>query len=178
MENELKKMNIELTLHSVLLLVGPTNCGKTSFVKNIIIPQIENFDLINYGYISSDDIRRELLGKNYNKYDQRMTHVSSITFKEIYSRLTSYTKFPVKKELIIVDTTGLSEDFRKDIKKICDENHYKLDVLLFAYKNKEDNMLFSNEELIKKYNINKIIWRHLDNLKLFYKNMKIIFHSG
>ena len=56
-------MNLQLKLHSVLLSVGPTNCGKTTFFKTKMLPLLKNYGY-NVGYISSDEIRTELLGKS------------------------------------------------------------------------------------------------------------------
>lgn len=164
----MQKIEIKIELHSVVLLVGPSNCGKSTFVKNTLIPKLQEQDsdkLLNIGYISSDDIRRELLGRDFNKYDDRMTEVSSVAFDEIYHRLESYLRFPVKKEVVIVDTTGLNEDFRSKISNICETNNYKMNLLMFEYKNKEDYNLFGDVS-------NKLMFRHITKIKDFYKARK------
>ena len=173
-------MVLEINLHSVILLVGPTNCGKTTFVQNKLIPAIKDNDpnnLINIGYLSSDVVRQELLGKQLSKYDERMTQVSSVAFEKLYSDLEYYLKFPVKKEIVIVDTTGLSEDFRNKVFQICDKHNYLLDIIMFEYKNKDNYFLYEPEDK----NITKIIWGHLKKMKNFYsckknyKKLQIIY---
>ena len=157
---------ISVNLHSVIVLIGPTNSGKTWFANNHLIPKIKEQDkknIINIGYISSDSIRRDLLGNEYDKHDERMIQVSSVTFDKIYFDLEQYIKFPVKKEVVIVDTTGFSEDFRDNILNICNKHNYVMDIILFDYKNKDEFFLFSNNS-----NTAKIVWSHIKKIKNFY----------
>ena len=133
-------MQIDIKPHTIILLIGPSGCGKSTFCKNTLIPQLNTSCLIppnrlsiNVQYISSDDIRRELLGLNYDKYSACMTPVSSIAFELLYSKVFAATSFPVNAEFVIVDTKGTSEIFRKRIFSIAKTNNYKILPIIFQY---------------------------------------------
>jgi predicted kinase len=136
-------MNIIKTqLHTIIMLVGPTNSGKTTFAKNVLIPQLHNaFDVgnnfkPNIQYISSDDIRRQLLGDiNIDKYNNIMTEVSEQAFELLFTQLNVFTTYPVNAHFVVVDTTGLSEEFRNKVIDISTKNNYFIDVITFDYKN-------------------------------------------
>jgi energy-coupling factor transporter ATP-binding protein EcfA2 len=74
-------MNIQTKQHTIYMLIGPTECGKSTFAKNILIPQLrhENVEknyIANVQYLSSDEIRQELLGHSYDKYASMMMEAS------------------------------------------------------------------------------------------------------
>lgn len=130
-------MEINLKMHTILLLVGPNQCGKTTFVNEIIKPQVE--DKVNLRYISSEELRKNILGVNELDEDSAQAlEVSGQAFDMLYSLVKMYTSYPVNSELVVVDTKGLSEEFRNDILNIAKENHYNVDVLVFNYKSMGD----------------------------------------
>ena len=109
--------------------------------------------------LSSDDIRRELLGDyNLNKYDPRMLEVSQQAFNLLYAKLRNYISYPVNKKFVIIDSTGLNDQFRTDILNICRDHNYKVVCILFDYKNRQD--YFANEGGDK-----YVITKHVDKLK-------------
>ena len=76
---------MELDLFSLIITVGPTNCGKTFFTKNVLIPKLTNIlkeknIKPNIQYVSSDQIRRNCLNDDLSKYDQQMMEISSQVF--------------------------------------------------------------------------------------------------
>ena len=158
-------MNIRLNLHSVLLSVGPTNCGKTSFFKTNVIPVLENYGY-NVGYISSDDIRTELLGESntIDKYNSRMIEVSQQAFIFLKCKLECYISFPVNKHFVIVDTTGLNKDFRDEIFSICNKHNYSLNTIVFNYSDIQDYFMFDCNK--------KVIKNHIERLKQSLKNIQ------
>ena len=85
---------------------------KYHFAKNILIPQLEysltekNF-YANVQYLSSDAIRQEILGYNYNKYDEIMMESSGQAFRLLEEKLKMATSYPVNAEFIVVDTGNL-----------------------------------------------------------------------
>lgn len=141
-------MNISVNTHTILMLVGPTECGKSTFAKEILMPQLKaqlqmnevNEGLVhsNVQYLSSDEIRQELLGYDYDKYDQVMLEASSGAFHMLFEKLKAVTSFPIQAPFVIVDTTGLADDFREKVRSIAKENHYNLDVILFDYRDRKD----------------------------------------
>lgn len=136
-------MKISTKVHTIFLLVGSTECGKSTFAKNILIPSLSHEDhsrhfKTNVQYISSDDIRREVLGANYDKHSRIMFEASEQSFELLFTKLRMVTSFPINAEFIVVDTTGLSEDFREEVIEIAKENSYHVDLILFDYKNVRD----------------------------------------
>lgn len=103
-------MQFETQLHTIFILVGPTNSGKTHFCQNVLIPGLNKAHAgLNIQYISSDDIRRRLNNNmTLSKYDSRMTEVSHQAFRSLYHELDQVTQFPVNCHFAIVDTTGLN----------------------------------------------------------------------
>lgn len=111
----------------------------------------------NVQYISSDRIRQEILGCDYDKYDQVMLEASSQAFHLLFERLKMASSFPIHAEFIIVDTTGLAEDFRATVRDIAQENNYNIEVLLFDYRNREDYYASERSK--------KLITNHINRLK-------------
>lgn len=92
-------MNIQTRIHTIFMLVGSTECGKTTFAKEVLIPglQFEASDKAlkaNVQYLSSDRIRQEILGFDYDKYEQIMLESSGQAFHLLFERLKMATSFP------------------------------------------------------------------------------------
>lgn len=160
-------MQITLNTHTIIMLVGPTECGKTTFAKQILIPQLQaglalsdQRDVTvqsNVQYISSDEIRQELLGYQYDKYDQVMLEASSGAFHMLFEKLQAVTSFPINAQFVVVDTTGLAEDFRQKVSAIAKQNHYNLEVILFDYRDRKDYYASDRSK--------KIITAHLNRMR-------------
>ncbi|WP_127587224.1 metallophosphoesterase [Paenibacillus koleovorans] len=155
-------MEIQTQVHTVFMLVGSTECGKSTFAKEVLIPQLKLEDAernwrSNVQYLSSDAIRQELLGYEYDKYDSVMLEASSHTFQLLFERLRLVTSFPINAEFVVVDTIGLADDFRSKVRDIAHENHYNLEVILFDYRKRED---YYTSERSK-----KLITAHLNRLR-------------
>jgi predicted kinase len=136
-------MKLTTKLHTIFMLIGPTECGKSTFAKNILLPQLHyRADEVNYisnvQYLSSDAIRQELLGHPYDKYDSKMLEASGQAFDQLFAKLRAVTSFPINADFVIVDTTGLAEDFRKKVAAIAVEQHYRLEAIVFDYRNIRD----------------------------------------
>lgn len=136
-------MIIETKMHTIFLLVGPTECGKTTFSKDILMKQLtitdpeKNFTS-NVQYLSSDDIRQELLGHSFDKYDRVMLEASNIAFPFLKEKLKAVTTYPISAEFVIVDTTGLAKEFREEMVKLAREQNYRIETIVFDYKNRDD----------------------------------------
>jgi predicted kinase len=155
-------MEIRTKVHTIFMLVGATECGKTTFAKEILIPQLQYEDesknfKTNIQYLSSDQIRQDILGYDYDKYDQVMLEASDQAFHILFEKLKAVTSFPVNAEFVIVDTTGLSEEFRARIRDIAFENNYNIEVILFDYKRREDYYASERSK--------KLITSHLSRLR-------------
>ncbi|MHC0036472.1 metallophosphoesterase [Pseudoneobacillus sp. C159] len=136
-------MKLTTKLHTIFMLIGPTECGKSTFAKNILLPQLKFADaeknyISNVQYLSSDEIRQELLGHPYDKYDSKMLEASGQAFDQLFAKLRAVTTFPINADFVIIDTTGLAEDFRKKVVAIAQEQHYRLEAIVFDYRNIRD----------------------------------------
>lgn len=136
-------VEIRTNVHTIFMLIGPTECGKTTFAKEVLIPGLRFVDesrriKANVQYISSDQLRQELLGYEFDKYDQVMLEASEQAFHLLFEKVKMVTSFPINAEFVVVDTTGLSEDFRAKVRDIAKENNYNLDVIVFDYRKRED----------------------------------------
>ncbi len=155
-------MEIQTRVHTIFLLVGATECGKSTFAKEVLIPQLKLEDIsrglrTNVQYLSSDGIRQEILGYDYDKYDQVMLEASSQTFQLLFERLKLVTSFPINAEFVIMDTIGLAEDYRSKVREIAQENNYNLEVILFDYRKREDYYASERSK--------KLISSHLNRLR-------------
>jgi|GEM_PF-98959 len=141
-------------LHTVFLLVGPHHCGKTTFSKTKLVPKLQELTSgeANIQYLSTDDIRRTLIGRpDLDKLQTTMLEVSKQAFDLLYHLLGSLTSFPVNAHFIIIDSTGLSPDFRQNISDICQKNSYNLDLIFFNYTEKDYFSHGGDKQLITKH---------------------------
>lgn len=155
-------MEIQTRVHTIFLLVGATECGKSTFAKEVLMPQLKIEDAArgirtNVQYLSSDGIRQQLLGYDYDKYEQVMLEASSHTFQLLFERLKLVTSFPINAEFVIMDTIGLAEDYRSKVREIAKENNYNLEVILFDYRKREDYYASERSK--------KLISNHLNRLR-------------
>lgn len=155
-------MEIQTKVHTILMLIGPTECGKTTFAREVLIPGLRFADetknyRANVQYISSDSIRQELLGADLDKYDQVMLEASEQAFQLLYDKLRAVTSYPINAEFVVLDTTGLADDFRAKVKEIASQNHYRLEAVVFDYRNREDYYASERSK--------KLITSHINRLK-------------
>lgn len=172
--------NLDLKLHTVVLLIGPSNSGKSFFSKNRLIPGLRKAFSEVWAkmahlpepvihYISSDDLRREVLGDpTAHKYDARMMQVSEKAFKQLHQRIDSAMEWPHNAQFIIVDTTGLNEDFRKKVVSQARAGQYNVAAIIFDYKEADEYLKHVPEDMQDK----RILFKHLEKLrKDVWRNM-------
>jgi predicted kinase len=152
---------IQTKQHTIYMLIGPTECGKSTFAKNILIPQLrhENAEknyIANVQYLSSDEIRQELLGHPYDKYASMMMESSGQAFDLLFHKLQAVTTFPINADFVIVDTTGLTEDFRKKIIQIAKDQHYRLEAIVFDYRNIRDYYASERSKKVIANHVNRL----------------------
>ncbi|MEJ8307027.1 AAA family ATPase [Saccharibacillus sacchari] len=154
-------MEIRTKVHTVLMLVGPTECGKTTFAERVLLPKLrlqneERGLQGNVQLLASDRIRQELLGYDYDKYDSVMLEASEQTFALLFERLKLATTFPINAEFVIVDTTGLSEDFRQQVRAIAKANHYRVEAVVFDYRKRSDYYASERSKRLISTHINRL----------------------
>lgn len=163
---ETEVTNVNFKTHTVILLVGPSGAGKTSFANGYLIPGLKantsGEKKINVQYIGSDAIRRELLDDpDMDKMAKEMIYVSEQAFDTLFNRLKNAVSYPVNSEFVIIDTTGLNKDFRDQVIKISRDNGYNVSAILFDYKNRKDyyeNIKDGSEDI-------RVTTRHIDTFK-------------
>ncbi|CAM4350017.1 putative kinase [Paenibacillus endophyticus] len=154
-------MEIRTRIHTIFMMIGSTECGKTTFAKEVLIPQLRFRDEhkgvnANVQYISSDSLRQELLGADYDKYDQVMLEASDQAFKLLFEKLRLVTSFPINAEFVVVDTTGLAEDFRARVREVAKDNNYNLEVILFDYRKRDDYYASDRSKKLITSHINRL----------------------
>ena len=154
-------MDIRTKIHTIFMLIGPTECGKTTFAREVLIPGLRFADSsrnvrANVQYLSSDEIRQQLLGYEHDKYDQVMLEASEQAFHLLFERLKMATSFPVNAEFVVVDTTGLSEDFRAKVKEIAYQNNYNLEAIVFDYRKRDDYYASERSRKLISQHVNRL----------------------
>jgi len=154
-------LEIRTKVHTIFMMIGSTECGKTTFAKEVLIPGLRLEDegsglKTNVQYISSDSIRQEVLGYEYDKYDQVMLEASEQAFHLLFEKVKMAASFPIHAEFIILDTTGLAEDFREKVRRIAHEQNYNLEVILFDYRKREDYYASERSKRLITNHINRL----------------------
>jgi len=131
--------------NTIFLCIGPTNSGKTTFIKNLIANNKKKLEGLNVQILGSDQIRKELLGEDLFRYDPRMLEASDATFRVFEAKLKALTQYPINADIIFLDCTSLHPDFRKFVSNTAKESCYNLQALVFNYKDTEDHMRYAHE---------------------------------
>lgn len=129
-------ISIDLLPHTVVTMVGPTMSGK-SFLANQLAEQLRaKYPLVSVVLISSDEIRRRVLGSNLDKYASEMLYASEAAFTLLFKELEVAITYPqsLRNALVIVDTTGLSDEFRLKVNELALANSYHTATIVHDYK--------------------------------------------
>lgn len=122
---------MQLPFNTVLMLIGPTNSGKSYFTE--LLKKEYQHNLV---VLSSDDCRREIIGdSSISKYDPLMLQSSVNAFILLKTKLEAAMSFPMslRTGLIVIDSTALNEGFRSEISNLCKKFQWKLAALVFDY---------------------------------------------
>lgn len=173
-------LKLHTQLHTIYVLVGPSNCGKTTFANNLkdkLTETLKN-NLIkpNIHILSSDEIRRNLLGDNIelNKSSGRMLEMSNPAFDLLFSKLKILTTFPVNAHFIILDTTGLGSEFRTKVLEIAKSSKYHCDIVIFNYDKIDDYHKFGGDHNLIKQQIKKLREFTLKEIRDQYTNKTFV----
>lgn len=148
---------LNLPLKTVILLIGASATGKSTLAKKIETNLVSQLGKRGVTTISSDAIRCLLLGESADsRTSDIMMEYSKQAFELLEHLLVSNMSFPVSKDYIIIDSTGLNEDFRKSIINLTNQYRYNTIGILINL-NKDDMLFFanksSNPELTKRHHL-------------------------
>lgn len=141
---------MEFQPHCVILLVGPSNAGKTTFAQHVFHEAEEQLGPKSCLVLSSDKIRDRLLcghesdswSSRTDKYAPRMLAVSEAAFQILEMEYVAAMRYPVSKPVIIIDSTALSDIFRSKMMQLARDHHYSIYALVFNLDN--DDLLKHN----------------------------------
>ena len=129
---------------TIILTIGISNCGKSYFSTNKLIPALKAQGA-NVKYLSSDETRRELANDpSLHKHSPRGQELSQQAFNILENLLDNYTQYPVNTDVVVIDAMNISKEGRNFIFKTAYKNNYRLVGFLFDYKNKEDYFKYSD----------------------------------
>lgn len=134
----MKDLNIQLPRHTVVVMCGPTMCGKSTLgIESFLMEKA--FLNYNVQYISSDGLRHQLLGGPLqHRHSPQMLSVSRQAFDLLFAHLRAAVSYPVNADYVIVDTRGAQEEFRQQVVDIAKSNGYGTAIVTFEYKNRDD----------------------------------------
>lgn len=147
--------NIIIPQYSIIMTVGPSNSGKSTLCNEILLPFLRNQE-IRHKYLSSDGLRRSLIGKNLHKHDNKMMSASKGAFNLLHTELDEYTQFPINTPIAIVDSTNLSKIARNKIFEIAEKNGYNVIGLVFDYKEMDDYVKYVDANTNKREIISQV----------------------
>jgi predicted kinase len=117
-------------------------CGKTTFARAFHLALKDSLNINGLGpiakvvHISSDQERNNVLcDDRFHRYAPQMAEASEAAFNVLMARYKAAISFPINSEFVIIDTTGMNDQFRKEIRKLAVENEYRTELVTFEYKN-------------------------------------------
>lgn len=154
-----KKFLIEMETRPVVyMLIGPPGIGKSTYVKETLLPYGE------YTVVSTDDIfeeRGKKIGLSYNEA------FIEFDFKEIEKEFFIRLKIAItERQDIIVDRTNLAFKGRRKVLSLFPEEYIKIGVLFdFSDREKLDAQLTKRLSETGKYISKKTVDRMLESYK-------------
>lgn len=163
-----QSLNFQFDLHTVIVLCGPTQCGKTTFAEKLTKALTP---LGEVAYLSSDAIRQQLLGPNapdhvLDKHGPQMLSVSRQAFELLFARLRAHTTYPVNTPFVIIDTRGMDQGFRKQVLEAAKVNNYKAALITFEYKDRAEYTQYGTDEQkrIADFDLSKFLRRTMTEI--------------
>lgn len=161
----------DIGLHTVIILVGPSQSGKSTWAK-LFKEKISSINpQLRVSHLSTDSIRQELLGGEFDRYSPQMFEASEAAFDLLFARLEANIRYPINQEFVIVDSTGLDFDFRKRVSEKAREHGYRSAIVAFDYSTSQyfeglqghaKNIVSRHVDVFKKQVLPKIQRKHYD----------------
>jgi len=133
---------------TIIIPIGITNCGKSYFFENHLIPFLKGIESNpSIHYLSSDKMRAFILNDNdLHKHASKGLQVSKQAFSILENQLDNLTQYPVNTDVVIVDAMNLIAEHREFIFKIAQKNNYKVVGLLFDYKKRDEYFKYIDKD--------------------------------
>lgn len=148
----------DIGMHTVILLVGPSQSGKSTWAE-LFHQKIKTIDAhLRVNHLSTDNIRQQLLGEKFDRYDPKMMEASEAAFDLLFHQLDASIRFPINQEFVIIDSTGLDFEFRKRVSDKAKEHGYRTAIVVFDY---PTSQYFDGLDGLAK----TIVSRHVDTFK-------------
>jgi predicted kinase len=121
---------LNLTPKTMIFMVGPSCCGKSTVARKIR-SQLKTQEL-TCAIISSDDCRRELLGDpDMDNMHPHMMPVSKQAFELLETKARLHMSFPVNTDVVIIDSTGMDHEMRKQFNMLAKNQSYRSHMIVF-----------------------------------------------
>lgn len=131
-------MIINLKPFTLVVLVGPSNSGKSVFARWLLNAFLAQDPRLTGSIISSDALRAEVTGRGDLPIgDQVLEEASGAAFELLRAKLKAYTAPLTGQHLVIVDSTGLNEAFRKELSQTARTARYQSLAVVFDYSRSE-----------------------------------------
>lgn len=139
--------DFKIVPHSIYILCGPHGSESSKFGE--FVSELSLFQNLSSKVIGSDILRRNLVdaGGIYVDYassylgeskSQSMLSVSAQAFELLFAELKAYTSYPVNTDVVVIDTTGMDEGFRKQVVEVGNRAGYRNVLVTFEYKTRAD----------------------------------------
>lgn len=132
----MKSIDMTIPRHTVIVLCGPTMCGKTNFVHDNFANG--TFLRSKLSTLNSDNLRYDLLHANPHRHSPEMLSVSKQAFELLMTQLRARTGYPINHDYVVVDTRGFDENFRKQVRDVAVNNGYNTMLITFEYKDRSE----------------------------------------
>lgn len=156
-----------IPLKSVIMMIGPSGCSKSTFIKNQLIPQLKSFvPDANIQILSSDGYRREILGKeekDLSKTDGSMKYASEGAFKLMETKFDAVTTWPITADFVILDATFIGIQIREQFVEKAKKAQYQLVGIIFDFNDREEYFKYIEDPDHK--------WLISQHLKRFQKGL-------
>ncbi len=167
----MKKQVMNIPLKSVIMTIGPSGCSKSTLIEKQLVPQLEKLvPGANIQVLSSDEYRREILGKRLkegkngeeyiSKTDDRMKYASEGAFKLMEAKFDAVTTWPITADFVILDATFIGEKTRLQFAQKAKNAQYQLIGLIFDFGDREEYFRYIDDIEHK-----LLISRHLKRFK-------------
>lgn len=146
---------VDFKLHSIIMLVGPDNSGQTNFIFKLTQELKKSSSAnkkISIAHVNMQEIYSELTGQDSpDLHSVECVQIKEQAVEIAMSKIKSFTSYPVNIDFIIINSSGLSSEFREGVIGIAIENHYHVSAVVFNYKNQEEYFTVNNSVKVGPY---------------------------